>query len=199
MKLTKKITAAVAALTMATSALASTAMSASAAQITGENGTTKYGYFFAFYDHDSDSSTPKQWAPAPYNMDDGNIAGATLNSDGSYKITLQTGNFYGIPVVGNKSGWISEISHTIINEDNEEEEEIVSYGGTTNHPLYADLFATDISNWTTSDYQNSSSGTQYDITAMMTIFGSISIPHTQKDAIFVVTDSPLNTEGWPNT
>ena len=175
MKLTKKITAAVAALSMATTAFASTAMSASAQE------TTVTGSFYAFYDHDGNSSTPDQWAPAPYGMADGNIAAITDNGDGTYTLTLQDATF-SIPVIGNKTGWIDVITDSDGNN-------ILTGTNGDGHPAYAnDIEPTDISGWTTADYQNENNSdcVLYDMTAKVKLIGSIAIQHQQKDIIFVI-------------
>lgn len=175
----KKISAAISAIVMGATMAAGMAMNASAQETVT---TTTTGCFYAFYDHDNDSSTPDQWAPAPYGMDAGNIEAITANADGTYTLTLQDAT-YSIPAIGNKTGWIDVLTdpdgNNILTGSN-------SYG----HPAYANgIVATDVSNWSTSDFQNASNEdcVLYDMTAKVTLIGSISIQHQQKDVIFVVS------------
>ena len=177
MKLTKKITAAVAALSMATTAFASTAMSASATTFTDYNNNLKNGSFYAYWDSDGDGDS--EWAAAPYGMDDGNILAVTDNGDGTYELELQDATFT-LPVIGSKTGYISSLCDSGSNET-------LTGTNVSGHPAYAvDIVATDVSSWTSSDFEDATKGTQYTMTAKvkMGLF-SWEVKH-ERQVIFVV-------------
>lgn len=178
MAMFKKISAMVMATAMAAT-MVGTGLSASATSFTSADGTTKSGVFYAYWDADDDGDD--EWAPAPYNMDDGNIAAITENADDTYTLTLQDATF-SIPMIGEKTGWIENLvnpnSVDVVSVDTN------SYG----HPKTATVEATDISGWTAEDFANADNADciKYDMTAKVYLVGSIAIQHEQKGVIFVV-------------
>lgn len=96
MKLTKKITSAIAALTMATTAFVSTAMNASAAPVYNGSNYVGEGHFCTWNDADNDGVVDSDELTVITHADgliNGNV---TVNTDGTAKITLQEMAYHGL-------------------------------------------------------------------------------------------------------